>query len=665
MQTTLLLIAFESPSLLYALFAVLIPIIVHLFNLRRVRKVEFSNTALLKKIKEESSSKKKPVEILILASRILAIILLVLAFARPIFRKNKTELKLQNQVLVYLDNSQSLSFKRPNDGSGFDEAYNLAEGIVSSYPAGTIFRFIENSYSNSIITEFTKESFTDNLTEVNQVNIDRSFSEVLQRKDRQGLRGDVYLISDFQSVEGLERIVEDTLSQYFLTPISGSDYSNISIDTAFLENTFLSGDVTNTLRVRLKRNRESSKLVNLKLYFGDQLSGTAQLDFGEDLFLDYDFEIPKSESKLDEIKLTIDDNGLAFDNDYFLTVNQLEKVRVLEIYGRNSPSFVSSLFSDNELFQFERLNVNALDNQSIETADFILLNQLDLISNQLSSSISNFLNDGKTAVVVPDGNIEISDYSRIGLDVKNDTGERIDLDVPDYENPFFDGVFENNSEKLEMPSATISYRLINEELSYLSFKNGRSFLSRAVSNGNLFFFSSSFSINQASFTNHAIFVPVLYKLALGSKVNLSKLYYYTDSESIFFPLESQNNINIYSLRKGQEFLIPDQRQEDGQLIMEIPKDEISLGHYQVMLDDNVIGRIAFNLPKEESDIHPADMEYLEVLAEQGSVSVLNSDSSGSVGEQLQAQINGVALWKYALLCALFFLFVEIILIRYL
>ena len=59
-------INFLNSNVLWGLFAIAIPIIIHLFNLRRVKRVEFSNTSLLRRVKEESSAKRKPVELLIL-----------------------------------------------------------------------------------------------------------------------------------------------------------------------------------------------------------------------------------------------------------------------------------------------------------------------------------------------------------------------------------------------------------------------------------------------------------------------------------------------------------------------------------------------------------------------------------------------------------------------
>lgn len=661
----LAIINFLSPNVLWGLLAISVPIIIHLFNLRRVKKVEFSNTSLLKRVKEESSAKRKPVELLILISRILGVILLVLTFARPVYKNRQNDLSLQEEVLIYLDNSLSLSVKAQGDQTAFDNAYNLTQDLVDVYPDGTVFRFIENAYANSIATEFTRTSLTDNLTEIQQVGVDRSFEEISNRQRGQNIKGDVYFVSDFQNTQGLNLLSVDTTNNYFFVPVQGSDYSNVYVDSVFLQNTFLSGGVTNLLRIRLRRNDKSIDQVNLKLYIDERLSGTSQIDFGESLLIDYDFDIPIADEGIDKVRISLDDPDLTFDNDYYMTINELDKIRVLEIYEANTPTFVSSLFEDNELFQFERGNANGLDNQQIESADFVIINQLSAFSNQLTNAVVELIDNGKTVLVIPSRQTGANDLGRLGISAVGDTRQRVVLDVPNYENPFFEGVFVENSQNLEMPNARILFKLVNEELPYLSFKNGKSFLSKALSNGSLFFFASSFDESLTTFPNHALFVPVMYKLALGSKVNLSNLYYGTDDETIIYPMSGQNKNDIYELRRGETLLIPDQRQEENRLIMEIPKDQISAGHYELILNDNLIGTLAFNIPKEESDVHSIDFDYLTEISTAANVTLLNEGGSQSVRDEIRAGIDGIPLWKYALLGALLFLFLEIILIRYL
>ena len=77
------LMKFAYPEFLYALFAIAIPIIIHLFNFRKFKKIYFSNVEFLKEVQQETQAKSKLKHLLILLSRILAIVFLVFAFAQP------------------------------------------------------------------------------------------------------------------------------------------------------------------------------------------------------------------------------------------------------------------------------------------------------------------------------------------------------------------------------------------------------------------------------------------------------------------------------------------------------------------------------------------------------------------------------------------------------
>ena len=74
---------FLYPAFLFGLFSLAVPVIIHLFNFRKYKKVYFTNVRFLKELKQESESKSKLKNYLILASRLLALTCLVLAFAQP------------------------------------------------------------------------------------------------------------------------------------------------------------------------------------------------------------------------------------------------------------------------------------------------------------------------------------------------------------------------------------------------------------------------------------------------------------------------------------------------------------------------------------------------------------------------------------------------------
>ncbi len=665
MRAILNIITFANPQILFGLLAISIPVIIHLFNLRRVKRVQFSNTALLRRIKEESSAKRKPVELLILACRILGISLLVLAFAQPLFKDEDNNLELGSEVLIYLDNSESLSALSANGATGFDQLVNDANSIVNSYPDGTVFHFIENAYSNSVSADYTKASLQELLTEIQQVGVDRSMEEISSRIKGSGFEGDIYYLSDFQNKRDFGAITSDSLSTHYIVPVTSEDISNVFVDTVYLENTFLSGTFANLLKVRLRRNFRDNEVLNLKLMVDDQLFSTAELDFGNQLVAEHQFELQANTPGLDRLELQLEDPTLSFDNSFYASVNQLDRVRVVEVFEAGTPTFVRALFDDNEVFQFNRLDSRFLDNEVITSANFLVINQVAELSNQLVNVARNLLESGGTVMVIPNQSSSNADLAKLGIVTSSGVNERLELSQPNFENPLFQGVFEDENENIEMPEATISFRLLNSELDYLQFRNGRSFLSKVNTPGNLLFYSSAFDEAYTSYTNHALFVPVMYKLALGSKANLSNLYYYTDSETLFYPVDNLQANSIFRLSAPSGDLTPDQRMDADQLILEIPKDVIQQGQYSLMSEDRELGTLSFNIPKAESDLKQLDQQVLQDLNNLNHVAVIQPETQGDVARFLEAGVAGIPLWKYALLAALFFLFVEIILIRYL
>ena len=136
---------YQNPHLLYALFAIAIPIIIHLFNFRKHKTVYFSSIRFLKEIKEKNKRSSKLKNILILASRILAISFLVLAFAKPYVPNDQSEDNINQNVIIYIDNSFSMDAENQN-GKLLSIAKEKAKGIVKAYPIESSFWLINNDF---------------------------------------------------------------------------------------------------------------------------------------------------------------------------------------------------------------------------------------------------------------------------------------------------------------------------------------------------------------------------------------------------------------------------------------------------------------------------------------------------------------------------------------
>src|SRR5690554_2868225 len=97
---------FKHPEILYALFLLLIPILIHLFQLRRFQKIDFTNVAFLRKVTSQTRKSSEIKKWLTLLTRLLAMACLILAFAQPFFT-SKTAIEKNLETVLYIDNSFS------------------------------------------------------------------------------------------------------------------------------------------------------------------------------------------------------------------------------------------------------------------------------------------------------------------------------------------------------------------------------------------------------------------------------------------------------------------------------------------------------------------------------------------------------------------------------
>jgi hypothetical protein len=113
-------------------------------------------------------------------------------------------------------------------------------------------------------------------------------------------------------------------------------------------------------------------------------------------------------------------------------------------------------------------------------------------------------------------------------------------------------------------------------------------------------------------------------------------------------------------------LIPDQRINGNELVMEVPKHTLEPGFYALILDEEKRATMAFNLDKKESYLAQlAREEIIGTWGYQDNVTIFNVDDADNFSAEVKKTKFGVPLWKYAVVLALLFLLAEVLLIRFL
>ena len=192
---------FLYPEFLWAISLIAIPIVIHLFNFRRYKKIYYSDISLLKSIKTETKNRSQLKHILILISRILAICSLVLAFCFPFKPYNNQNIDIEKITGIYLDNSLSMSNKNQNDRL-LDLAKQQALDLVEQYSSGTRFLFITNNFENNLQRVISKTQVKKLISETQPTYIQKSFSDVYLKQsdllEEFKIKKDVFWLTDLQ-----------------------------------------------------------------------------------------------------------------------------------------------------------------------------------------------------------------------------------------------------------------------------------------------------------------------------------------------------------------------------------------------------------------------------------------------------------------------------------
>ena len=654
---------FVFPQFLWTLSVLTIPIIIHLFNFRKTTRIYFSNTRFLKQVKEETTQKRKLKQYLVLASRLLFLLFLVLAFAQP-FIPAREQMTSGKNMVIYLDNSYSMSAQVEDKVRALDAGIGFATEIVTLLPADTRYRLITNDFAPFSNTFKSKAEIEDLLTQTRLSPISRSFAEVKNRLD--GISGsDIFWISDFQkSTFKQENQQADSTNQWHMIPLVFNQSANVFVDTVYLENPFSIGGEKNSISLRLKNTGLTKKegLVT-KLSINGIQSATAAVDIEPNSVAETSFDLSAGMSGLNEAAISFSDFPVSFDNEFYLTLNFSTKIKVVEVKGKTTSNYVQRVYGNSNLFSFKSFDEGNVDYSVLSQADLVVVNGLNKIDQGLSSILAS--SEHSQLLLISGAEPDVTSYKTIlGLAslTKVESKEQVELDKPDFQNPFFSNVFEEKSVTLAMPKASKLLDWGNDRSAILKFRNGQPFLSRNMNN---FILACPLEKQFTDFYNQALFVPVMYRIAASGKRNEIKAYYQTSQSLIALRADSLVGEEPVKLI-GQQEIVPAQRRRNDQLVMEIPKFAITPGFYRAIFQRDTLDLLAFNLDKAESVLDQYKGEEVKELLGGGTnISLFQASSVETFSNAIKERYLGTPLWKYAILLALFFLLAEVLLIRFL
>lgn len=671
---------FLFPWFFWALLSLSIPIIIHLFYFRRFKKVFFTNVRFLKEIKEETTSRSRIKNLLVLLSRILALIFLVAAFVQPFIPKQVDVKQGEKAVSVFVDNSYSMS-ALAEDVDLLENAKRKASEIVKAYGAEDRFQILTQDFEGRHQRLVSKDEAITLINEIKTSPSVQLMAKVLNRQKQ--ILGTSktdnrvsYIISDFQKNTANFNSYKDSLVQVNLVPLQPVQLQNISIDSCWFEMPIQMLNQTNNLFVKITNHSpetvESVK-ISLKYDGQDKPVGSSTIP-GNSSIVDT-VSITTLKSGWHEAVVNIADYPVQFDDNYYVSFDVADKINVGLINDGNINRYVNALFNGIGYFNVSAQSSSNIDYAKLATYDFIILQDLASISSGLSNELNQFVSNGGNLLIFPPANADINSYKSLSNTLKInsllgfESNEKLVSQI-NTEEFVFNDVYINKNSNLKLPQTKGNFRLTNSsgvgEEVLMRYRDGSSFVTKyARDKGNIYLCAAPLDENYNNLVRNAeVFVPMLYKMSISKAIKPIISYTIGKDQVIEAKYKEVAKDQIFKLKGNKDEFIPEQKILGSKLMLNVSNQIPEAGFYNLFLKESEItGKYAYNYDRLESEMKTLTPEELAGF-ENNYIKVIDAKNEANFTQLIGERDKGITLWKWCLLLALLFLLIESLLLRF-
>ncbi len=637
---------------------------------------------------QESHSKSKLRQLLVLLCRCLIILFLVFAFAQPFIpTKQGVTTSGARAVSIFIDNSFSMMAVNQN-GTLLENAKHKAEQVARSLNPSDKVQMVTQDFSSMQERWLNKDEFIEQLQGLKVSPASRMLGEILSRQtDNLNHSGcpvkEAFVVSDFQKPVSIisNYKPEAGISEAFI-PISAETKNNIDIDTCWFTSPIHLPGKPEQLFVKIT-SYSSAEVTDkpVKLFINGIEKATASFSaapYGSaTLILSY---VP-DKTVLQQGEIRISDYPITFDDNIFFSYRLSIDIPVLCIHtdSLKMNTSLSYLYGKDSLFTLSDASFNQLDYSAFPLYRLIILDEVPTITSGMSNELVHYLTKGGDLFIIPPSSgLDRDSYNNFlssvnAFPLTNLDTTRLKVDKLNYESPIYAGVFEKKQQpNMDLPVVNRHYRLLhNTKTSYeslMKLDNGDDLLDMfQYAQSHVYLLTVSLSDAFSNFRKHAIFVPTLYNVGLFSSPQQT-LYY---TLGIEHPIEAPD----MNLPEGTMFKItsasdtfsflPEKRVVNDKTMLFLHNQVNAAGNYKLKVADSLISGYSFNYDRKESQMSFLAPSALDSLCKNAGIknfSVL--PSAGDTLPALLTEVNrGKFYWKYCIILALLFLAIEESLLR--
>ena len=637
---------FLHPEFFYALPALLIPILIHLFQLRRFKVQAFTNVALLQKIRFQTRKSSQLKKWLILLIRLLLIASIITAFTQP-FLSNQSAQKNTSETVIYLDNS----FSMQAIGSKGSLLNRAVQDVITGFDATEKIGVFTNSQSykstslKDLKTELLSLKYSQNQLDLNTVILKGTslFS------DSKTSSKTLIIVSDFQQQEDETLSVVDTSIRVILVPLKPINTANSYIESVALEPSL---NANYSLNVSGKTNRTTDDPISVTLYQDQTVIGKSILEKSKGYKTT--FVLPNTLEFAG--KLSIEDTQITYDDTFYFNIPKAEKIGVLAIHENKNSTYLKKLYAGEE-FIFQSQNYKTLDYSQIKSQNLIVLNGLTEISLVLKNSLKTFMENGGVVVMIPSKNGDLKSYNQfLALQTKHrlkplQTQEKRITNIA-FKHPILKDVFEEQVTNFQYPKVQYYYPLTTSTNSVLSFEDQQPFLIQFKA---LFLFTAAVEPEASNFVNSPLIVPTFYNIGKSS-LKTPPLYYWIGAENKFDIKINLQKDRILKLANKTRQFIPFQTNFNNKVSITTKDDPKEPGHFSILKDTDTLTLVSYNYNRNESQLNYANLAKIK------GVSIENSLDTTLKNIKIEANVTW--LWKWFVIFALILLAFEMLILKY-
>lgn len=670
---------FLYPTFLWALALIAIPIIIHLFYFRRFKKVYFTNVKYLKEIKEETSNRNKLRNLLVLLSRIFALICLVLAFAQPFLTHDGRVKEGTNIVSVFVDNSYSMTTAY-EDIPLLDIAKEKARDIIRAYSDSDRFQILTHAFEGRHQRLVSRDDALSYIDEIDFTPFVQSIQSIVNRQyqllENESGNKISYIISDFQKSITQFGSIRDSLLEVNLIPVQASRFNNVSVDSVWLDGPVPLKNQVNKLLVKVSNySNAAAEQIRIGINIEGQEKPVEIRDIAARSSITDTIPVTLTRTGWQGAVISATDYPVQFDDKYFISYFVSDSIKALSINESGPNRYLNALFDGISGFTLQNQPISQLNYQSFPVYDLIILNDLNSLSSGLATELAQYIRAGGKVLVFPGPKADLTSFNAFLINVNANTinpavttrKEAGSINTSEF---IFSEVYIPKNTNLKLPITQYSYPLSRSqsrgEEVLIAYRDGSPFLAKYLMEyGQVFLCNAPLNADVNDLVlNAEVFVPMLYKMAVSRSRKDALAYTITNKMVIETENKRRTGDYVYVM-KGKEEFIPGQQAAGSKMLLDLGSQIKEAGVYDLLLDEKPVGKYAFNYDRRESALDCyTENELAQLVAGNPQLKIISKVAQAGLTGTISDKDKGILLWKWFVIAALIFLALEIVLLRF-